>query len=234
MRRGGSIGRRVARAAATGGGRTVRRGKAPVGWYLVLALIVVAGTATVAFSRYQLIHPPPKAASGPSPAGPPTLTDHWIAAIGFYICGSFEPNLPRNKNYASAGIHTNGDGLIQIEPLSSADTGARATLGRFVALYSGLDITRTQVTIPNRGLWSNGVDCGKEKGAVQVKEWPSASSQGQVVSGNPQDLRLKNGQLITVAFVPKGTTVPKPPSAAHLSAALAQLDHSSTTTTSHS
>lgn len=232
MRRGGSIGRKVARAAATGGGRTVRRGRAPVGWYVLLALIVVAGTATVAFSRYQLIHPPPKAASGPSPNGPPTLTDHWVAAIGFDVCGTFEPNLPKNKNYASAGIHTNGDGLIQIQPLSSADTGARATLGRFVTLYSGLDITSSQLTIPNRGLWSNGVRCGHQKGSVVVKQWPSASSQGQVVSGNPQDLRLENGQLITVAFVPKGTTVPKPPSADKLPAALSQISHS-TTTTSH-
>ncbi|MBO0714475.1 MAG: hypothetical protein J2P59_06940 [Acidimicrobiales bacterium] len=222
----------MARAAATGGGRTVRRGRAPIGWYLVLALIVVAGTATVAFSRYQLIHPPPKAASGPSPAGPPTLTDHWTAAIGFDICGSFEPNLPRNKNYAQAGIHTNGDGLIQITPLSSADTGARATLGRFVTLYKGLDISSSQITIPNRGLWSNGVQCGKQKGSVVVKEWPSASSQPQVVSGNPQDLRLKNGQLITVAFVPSGTSVPKPPSAAKLPGAQSQSS-SSTTTTSH-
>jgi hypothetical protein len=233
MRRGGSIGRKVARAAATGGGRTVRRGRAPVGWYVLLALIVVAGTATVAFSRYQLIHPPPKAASGPSPSGPPTLTDHWVAAIGFYVCGSFEPNLPKNKNYSSAGIHTDGDGLIQIQPLSSADTGARATLGRFVTLYSGLDITSSQLTIPNRGLWSNGVQCGKEKGSVVVKQWPSATSQGQAVSGNPQDLRLENGQLITVAFVPSGTTIPKPPSADKLSAALSQISHS-TTTTSHS
>ena len=232
MRRGGSIGRKVARAAATGGGRTARRGRAPIGWYLVLAFIVIAGTATVAFSRYQLIHPPPKAASGPSPSGPPTLTDHWVAAIGFDICGTFEPNLKKNTNYATAGIHTSGDGLIQIQPLSSDDTGARATLGRFVTLYKGLNITSDQITIPDRGLWSNGVQCGHQKGSVVVKEWPSASSQGQVVSGNPQDLRLQNGELITVAFVPSGTTVPKPPSADKLSAALSQISHS-TTTTSH-
>ena len=37
-----SPGKRVARAAATGGGRT-KRGKAPIGFYTVLALIVVLG-----------------------------------------------------------------------------------------------------------------------------------------------------------------------------------------------
>lgn len=224
----GSIGRKVARAAATGGSRTVRRGRAPVGWWLLLAIIVVAGTATVAFSRYQLLHPPPKAASGPSPDGPPTLTDHWIAAIGFDICGTFEDNLPKNKNYYSAGIFTNGDGLIQIEPLNSKDTGARATLGRFVTLYSGLNITSSQITLPNIGLWSNGVDCADKKpGHVAVMQWPSDHAQGQLVSGNPQDLRLENGQLITVAFIPKGQSIPKPPSAAKLPAALAQVSHSS-------
>jgi hypothetical protein len=230
----GSIGKKVARAAATGGSRAVRRSHAPVGWYVMLAVIVLVGVATVAFSRYQLTHPAPKAV-GPSPSGPPTLTDHWVAAIGFDICGSFEPNLPRNKNYASAGIHTDGHGLIQITPLSSADTGARATLGRFVTLYKGLDITSSQVTIPNRGLWSNGVPCGKKPGHVVVEAWSNAHAGGQVVQGNPQDLRLENGQLITVAFVPKGSKIPKPPSAAKLPAALAAIARStspsSTTTT---
>jgi hypothetical protein len=201
---------------------------------MVLALIVVVGTATVAFSRYQLLNPPPKAASGPSPEGPPTLTDHWVAALGFDICGTFEPNLPKNKNYESAGIHTAGDGLIQIEPLSDKDTGARATFGRFTTLYSGLTVTSNQITIPDRGLWSNGVQCGKHAGHVQVMEWPNAQSQGQTVQGNPEDLRLANGQLITVAFVPNGTSIPKPPSASHLPAALAQAAHSSTSTTSKS
>lgn len=219
----------MARAASTGGGRTARRGRAPVGWYVVLALIAVVGVGTVAFSRYQLTHPAPKAI-GPSPSGPPTLTDHWIAAIGFDVCGSFLPDLPKNKNYATAGIHTNGDGLIQIEPLSSADTGARATLGRFATLYKGLYITSTQLTYPNRGLWSNGVHCGKQPGYVVVKAWPDQHAQGQTVQGNPQDLRLENGQLITVAFLPKGASIPKPPSAAKLPAALAQLSQSSSTT----
>jgi hypothetical protein len=230
----GSIGRKVARAAATGGGRTIRRGRAPVGWYLLLAFIVVAGTATVAFSRYQLLNPAPKVASGPSPEGPPTLTDHWVAALGFDICGTFEPNLPKNKNYESAGIHTNGDGLIQIEPLSSKDTGDRATFGRFITLYDGLDVTSTQITIPDRGLWSNGVQCGKQAGQVEVVQWPNDHSQAQTVEGNPQDLKLANGQLITVAFVPKGTSIPKPPSTAKLPVALAQAGHSSTSTTSKS
>ncbi len=63
-----SPGKRVARAAATGGGRT-KRGKAPIGFYTVLALIVVLGAATVGFSRYERAHP---ASASTAPSSPST------------------------------------------------------------------------------------------------------------------------------------------------------------------
>jgi hypothetical protein len=66
----GSPGKRVARAAATGGGRT-KRGKAPIGFYSLLIIIVLLGAATVGFSRYQRAHP--ASASAPSkPSSPAT------------------------------------------------------------------------------------------------------------------------------------------------------------------
>jgi hypothetical protein len=60
-----SPGKRVARAAATGGGRT-KRGKAPVGFYSLLILIVLLGASTVGYSRYQRAHPASASASKPS------------------------------------------------------------------------------------------------------------------------------------------------------------------------
>jgi hypothetical protein len=65
-----SPGKRVARAAATGGGRT-KRGKAPIGFYTVLVLIVVLGAATVAYSRYQRTHPA-SASTAQKPSSPST------------------------------------------------------------------------------------------------------------------------------------------------------------------
>jgi hypothetical protein len=60
-----SPGKRVARAAATGGGRT-KRGKAPIGFYSLLIIIVLLGAATLGFSRYQRTHPASASASKPS------------------------------------------------------------------------------------------------------------------------------------------------------------------------
>jgi hypothetical protein len=65
-----SPGKRVARAAATGGGRT-KRGKAPIGFYTLLVLIVVFGAGTVGLSRYQRAHPA-SATSSHKPSSPAT------------------------------------------------------------------------------------------------------------------------------------------------------------------
>jgi hypothetical protein len=64
-----SPGKRVARAAATGGGRT-KRGKAPIGFYTVLVLIALLGAGTVGYSRYQRAHP--ASASTNKPSSPTT------------------------------------------------------------------------------------------------------------------------------------------------------------------
>lgn len=230
----GSIGRRVARAAATGGGRTTR-GRAPVAWYATLVLIVLLGTATVAFSRYERQHPP-----APTP---PTKSDHWYTALAFDICGKMQPNLPANTNQTTVGLFTTGDGLIQIKPRSSKETGNNATLGLFVSEYKGLPtkkplaLSATSLRYPGARMWTDGDTCpaGKAKsakgasakpGKVQVEVWDSlAARTGKILSGDPADYKLGNGQLITVAFVPPGSKIPEPPSR------LALLNVSSTSTT---
>ncbi len=65
-----SPGKRVARAAATGGGRT-KRGKAPIGFYTLLVVIVLLGAGTVGYSRYQRAHPA-SASSSQKPSSPTT------------------------------------------------------------------------------------------------------------------------------------------------------------------
>lgn len=232
----GSIGRRVARAAATGGGRTTR-GRAPAAWYASLVLIVVLGTATVAFSRYERQHPP-----APTP---PTKSDHWYSALAFDICGKMQPNLPANTNQATVGLFTAGDGLIQIKPRNSNETGDNATLGLFVSEYKGvstkkpLALSASSLRYPGGRTWANGDTCPATKdksakasagkpGQVQVEVWDSlAAKTGKVLSGDPAGYKLGNGQLITIAFVPQGSKIPQPPSRL----ALLNASSASTTTT---
>jgi hypothetical protein len=209
-------GKYVARAAATGGSRTYR-GQRPTKWYLSLALICVVGIALVGFSRYQR--------QNPSSSGEPKVGTHWVAAVSYDICGTTMPVLPNNPN-TSAQITTNGDGLIHISPTTAANAGGNATLARFVALYPGLVTTGTAVKFPGKAstaaslkakTFTNKETCpahtkfAGQQGQVQIQAWSSFSSTSPALVGNPSELRLAQGQLITVAFIPTGKTVPKPP-----------------------
>jgi hypothetical protein len=181
-----------------------------VGFYATLVLIVLLGVASVGFSRYQVQHPPKPT--------PPTVHDHWHEAYAIDICGKIQPNLPQNPNLQVAGIHTHGKGVIHVEPFSVANPGPfeghNATLGRFVRSYPGLTLTSSELGYPKKRTWHNGDRCGTKPGRVQVKVWNSlADTTGHTVA-NPDKLLLENGQLITVAFVPAGAPIPRPPHAA--------------------
>ncbi len=217
----GNLGRKVARAAATGArrGKVVYRGRVPIGWYGSLAAVVILGASVVAYTRYEWEHP--------ASATPPTIGSHWLAAIAFDICGKIQPNLPRPANWSIVGITTYGDGLIHIDPKTAADAGNNATLGRFVTEYPGLVLTNHSLELPGKKLWSNGERCGTRPGIVKVETWSSlVAPKGTIYTSDASQIKLENGQLITVGFVPANYSLPKPPSAALLASS------GTTTTTS--
>lgn len=222
-------GRWVARAAATGGGRTYR-GRRPMRWYTSLVLIVVVGVALIVYSRYERQHP----SAGTQPA----IGTTWYASLAFDICGVLEPNLPANPNLATAapGLHTSNDGVIQISPAKAADAGNNATLGRFVHTYPGLGLSPTSVRLPGQPTHQNGQTCPSgtpdagRKADLTTKVWPSFTSSSPFVPSDPTTLKLASGQLITVAFLPPGSAVPKPPPAV-VQRMLTDISGSSSTTT---
>jgi hypothetical protein len=224
--RGGSASRRVARAAAAGGGK-VRGTRVPIGWYTTLAVVVVLGIAVVAFSRYERQHP--VAAHVVQPA----VGTRWADGFAFDVCGKLLPNPPRDPSGTVAGIYTDGDGVIHVDPHSKADAGHHATLGKFVSLYPGMVLGPAELRYPGGRLWRNGDRCGTKPGRVEVEVWDSlAATTGHVVRGDPADLRLGNGQLITLGFVPSGTALRKPPPSviANLLTAMGKAAPSSTST----
>jgi hypothetical protein len=211
----GDTGKWVARAGATGGGRSYR-GHMPVKWYSSLALICLLGVALVVYSRYERQHP--------APAVQPAIGAHWFQALGFDVCGTVQPNLPGNPNASVApipGIRTDGDGVIQVAPTTAKDAGNNATVARFVVLYPKLVLTSSTLQIPSKPKYTNGQTCpagtpdaGKH-GQVEIKMWPNFTPPGSnnpVVVHDPGAIKLADGQLITVAFVPSGASVPKPSS----------------------
>jgi hypothetical protein len=52
---------------------------------------------------------------------------------------------------------------------------------------------------------------------VLVEVWSSPKAKGKIYKGNPNNLRLANGQMITLGFVPQSvTSLPEPKSKATL------------------
>jgi len=206
-----STGKWVARAASTGGGKTYR-GQMPINWYASLVIIVIVGLFLVGFSRYQRTH---KVTSG---AGSPTTTQTWHAALAIDICGTTEPNLPASTNTAKTGLTANGSGLVIVNPKNSSESGANATLGKFVSGYKGLTLSSTTLGYPGKKVMSNGATCPKgtpdagKQGYVNVVQWTNyLAKKSTDVQGNPNSLKFGDGQMITMAFVPATASVPKPP-----------------------
>jgi hypothetical protein len=197
-----------------------------------MVLICVIGISLIVYSRNERLHPVVKATEGP------TATDVWQAAIGFDICGKLQTDLPASTNISTVGLRTFGNGLIDIDPGASTTPadfeGKKATLGLFVKDYQGLTLTSTSLKLPGTGqkLWKNGDKCGKTASSVQTEVWSSPGGKGKLVTGDPTKLHLTNGQMITVAFVPKGTTIPQPPSKSALLTALGSTTTASSSTTS--
>jgi len=177
-------------------------------WYASLAFICLLGVALIAYSRYERQHPS---------TTPPAIGTQWFASIAFDVCGTVQPNLAQNPNVAkNPGIATPGLGVISIAPQTAKDAGANATLGRFVDSYPGLVLTPNALRLPGKSTHHNGDTCASgtpdagKSGQIQVRVWPSFTAGGSLFSGDPGSLKLANGQLITVAFVPSGSSIPKP------------------------
>ncbi|HEX7275759.1 MAG TPA: hypothetical protein VF244_00150 [Acidimicrobiales bacterium] len=176
-----------------------------------MAVIVVLGTAGVVYSREQR----QPDTSRPLASGPGRQGDHWHSAIGFYICGTFAPNISAAAD--PLGIHTHDDGVVHVHPFTSRAAGKNAKLGVFFDTVDA-NVTSTQVKLPGQDAKKNGDKCGDDDGSVHVKIWATRdpADEGTVFRGDPGDIRLTDQQLITVAFVPEGTDIPRPPSEAQL------------------
>jgi hypothetical protein len=228
-----SFARSVARAAASGGGKAYKS-RRPNAWYAMMLAIVILGAFLVVYSRNEALHPNTAAAVGPS------ATDHWYAAYAIDICGAVQAPLPANSNLTTVGIRTFGTGLIDINPGATTKPAnfdrKKATLGLFASSYPKFTLTSTSIRVPGKLplTWANGAKCTgalKGKGTLVAKVWTSTSDQHpKLVTSDIPAIRLTNGQMITIAFVPSGASIPVPPSRATLITTLGGTTGSSSTT----
>jgi hypothetical protein len=219
-----SSSKKVARAARAGG-RTAGNKQRNLLFPGVIGVIMVLGVALVAFAANDRKSETDVA---------PVLGDHWHAAVGFYICDQFEPDIAEFES--RVGIHTHGDGVIHIHPSSADGAGENATLGAFLE-GAGVTLTDTELTMGDQ-TWKEGDQkCGDEDGELVVAQWKdveSTDSEPALIRRDFDSIRFReDGEGYTIAFVPEGTTdIPKPESAAQLQVLGAADDPTATTSTS--
>jgi hypothetical protein len=178
-----------------------RRSRGSFAWYAVAGVIVLVGVVLVAMS------------TGGGADEPPKVGDHWHAAIGVNVCGTWQPDAPefheRVGTVLQAGIHSHGDGLIHLHPYSSDEAGARATVGRFFG-YGGWSVSSSSLQFWN-GSYDSDSRCGDEPAHLR---W---SVNGDERTGDdPGDYRPEQGDVIAIAILPDDQEIGEPPSAAAL------------------
>ena len=200
-----SSSKKVARAASTGGGRTAR-GSRPLGWYAAIALVTILGIAGIVFSRAEYRE---ELAAGVDGTAPVANQDHWHAAYGIYACDEFLPPITDERD--PKGIHTHADGIIHIHPFVRSAAGRNATLEVFAEAVD-LELSDDRIEVPGGDTYEAGdTECDGKDAIVQVKV------NDEVVTEEVANIKLNDGDHVTIAFAPKGAEIPAPPSADDLS-----------------
>jgi hypothetical protein len=170
---------------------------------------------------------------------PPLLTDHWQVALSVDVCGQVV-NLPRSADQTS-GIITTGNGVVDIEPARAGAEatqfeGAKATLAKFLS-SEDVNVTASTLTLPKSlgklaGTYDAARKCGSKPGHVQVLIWPSPTSTTPFAAPSPVGIGYANGEMFSLAFVPKGAAVATPTAAKLVAAFLKSQTTTTTTSTS--
>lgn len=149
-------------------------------------------------------------------AGGPTLDDHWHAAYGIFLCKGYA--IPSSDAIPDAlGIHTHGDGLVHIHPFSGDSAEQNATLSVFLDQI-GVTLDDDGITMPDGGRFTKESGCDGQPARLLVAVWPTATSEKPEVYEEGFDrLRfLTDGEVWTIAMVPKDGHLDKPESVANL------------------
>ena len=172
-----------------------------MGWYAAAALILVAGVVLIMVSR------DPVSASGP----PKVNSDHWHAALGVNVCGTF---LPNEQTFEDAeGLHTHGDGLMHIHPFLQRAAGKNATVGLYLEVGNrNFHADKDSFKVWDGQEHKTGDKCDGKPAEVR---W---ALNGEEQDGNISDYRPQDQDQIVLALLPKDEPIPAPPSAAELAA----------------
>lgn len=206
--------RNVARAARASA-RSASGQRRNIAFPLAIGLVVVLGVALVAFGRTQ---------KQDADLVAPTLGDHWHLAYGVQLCGAWEPAYQDLISTGGHSIHTHGDGLIHLHPISSNATGNDARLGRFFEDV-GLEVSNDRLTRPDGAPFVEGEsDCDGEESIIRVAKWSSLIDLDnedydgpEIFTSNFDNIRFENPlELYSIVYGPEDAEIEPPPSVTEL------------------
>jgi len=198
-----------------------------------IMLVVMVLVAFVAGVGISWILDADDESSTPRDADLTGIGDHWHAAIAVNVCGEWLPSPPEFHPRAgeagiNAGLHSHADGLIHVHPFASDETGANATVGRFID-YGGWTLSADELDLWDGVPRTNGEPCttGPSTGLGKLQwkvgshnePWPS----GPTRTGDPARYVPRNGDIVALYFLPEGSPLPEPPGANDSLDAIADL-----------
>lgn len=157
---------------------------------VAIGAIVLLGIVGIVVSKAGREQP---AGAGPKPG------EHWHTAIGYNICGVWQPPLP-DTSQARFDLHTHADALIHMEPQGAAFAFGRATVKNFLD-PAGASVTETSIQLPGSDKKSNGDKCDDKPGKVR---W---EVNGKARTGDPGEFVGKDGDVVMLAFLPDGQEI---------------------------
>ncbi len=211
----------VSRAASTGGSRRYRGTQGPSNFILAMVLIVVLGFASVVWARadYQ------NRAAATTVSVPPAIGQQWYSGVASYVCGTEQAPFTKSTAAQSpSGLKALGNGVVSIMPTTSADAGAKATLGQFIEEWN-TNRGVTPVTLVPGSLsigghtYADGDVCPKgtpdagQKGVVRIARWTYSGYFANRFTAytDPHKVKFANNAVISISFGPVEKSIPKPP-----------------------
>ncbi len=200
-----SSSKKVARAARAGG-KTTKGPKRQLGYPIGIAVIVVVGVLAVLFARTD---------NQEAAAVSPAVGEHWHAAYGIYVCDAFLPNLTDSRERH----HRASTPTATAWPTCTRSTAPRpATTPRWRsgARPPASPSPTTGFTV-NGTTYDDGFDCNGQPATVSLYVWPADDLSAAARDLHRRRHRRRSGSArtgspITLAVVPPGTDVPRPPS----------------------